>query len=417
MASATTTSYDAALKELWPMKRMNNLVYAGAPFLAMVPKGNKEFDGDALNVPIQYANPMGRSSAFATAQSNAQPSGQEKFVLTRVNDHHVFTIDNELILASKKDSGAVVSALDNESKSAISQLGRSLHQKLYGDGTGSIGTIGALAAGNLTLANVQDVVNFEVGQFVVGAATAAGALRDSGNAAQISAVNRDTGVLSTAGGDWDVQISGLLPGDFLFTEGDAQNAGSAVCVSGLGAWLPTSAPGATPFFGVDRTTDTVRLGGVRYDGSSDGTVREALMNGGTRLSREGTGAKATHIFMNTDDYGRLIIEQDSKGLIPITEKIGDIGFDGFRIHTGAGMQKVFEDFQCPVGFAYMLRLDTFKWWSLGGGVGGTGIHMDRSDGTPARRQANADGLEFRAKYYGQLGCDAPGWNAVITLPS
>ena len=40
-------------------------------------------------------------------------------------------------------------------------------------------------------------------------------------------------------------------------------------LSGLGAWLPSSAPGSTDsFFGVNRSSDATRLGGIRFDGSS-----------------------------------------------------------------------------------------------------------------------------------------------------
>src|SRR5690606_15045282 len=73
----------------------------------------------------------------------------------------------------------------------------------------------------------------------------------------------------------------IAPADTLNVLGD-YNAK----LSGLGAWIPASAPSVTPFFGVDRTVDVTRLAGVRVS-SAGKPLDEALVDAARRCNREG----------------------------------------------------------------------------------------------------------------------------------
>jgi hypothetical protein len=74
-------------------------------------------------------------------------------------------------------------------------------------------------------------------------------------------------------------VSGVASGDFIVPEGDLVTPGTYLCMAGLQDWIPASAPGATAFFGQDRTADTTRLGGQRqaFDTSIKQTILEAAM--------------------------------------------------------------------------------------------------------------------------------------------
>ena len=57
--------------------------------------------------------------------------------------------------------------------------------------------------------------------------------------------------------------------------------------SGLAAWIPSVAPTVGDnFYGVDRSIDSTRLAGVRYNGSAE-SIEEALVDASNLLAREG----------------------------------------------------------------------------------------------------------------------------------
>lgn len=407
LGGATGTTYDPVLKELYPQRVIDNMVYAGAPLLAMLPK-SEEFYGDQLILAAQHGNPQGRSATFLNAQANASPSTLKKFVLTRVSDYAVATLTTELIESSANNKGAIVAALKNEVDSALMQLGRSWHHACYNVAGGAIGQVGAFttSATTFTLANIEDVANWEIDQTIVANNTNDGVSVRAGTVL-VTAVNRDTGVI-TGDTQWDLPdgITGFAVNDFVFVQGDPGNK-----VSGLLGWLPTTAPtGGDSFFGVDRSVDPTRLAGVRFDGSAL-SIEEALIQGASRIARQGKLARPDYCFMHTVDFGNLIVALGSKKEYH-TERIGDIGFDGVLLHTPAGTIKVFPDFQCPNGTAFMLTMRTWKWWGLK-----KSPRLITVDGLRLLRQSAADGVEFRAVYRGQLGCTAPGFSGQITLPA
>ena len=166
-----------------------------------------------------------------------------------------------------------IEAATFEIDGAIEAATRSLAIALYGDGSGQIGVVGSLAtttASNdtVTLATIQDITNFEVGmQLNFGTAT---------TNKEISTINRDTGVILLSA------ASGATATEAIYVDGDKDNK-----LTGLGGWLPSSAPGSTDsFFGVNRSSDSTRLGGIRFDGSSL-PIEEALIGAAARVAREG----------------------------------------------------------------------------------------------------------------------------------
>lgn len=176
MTSATLTSYTPVIRELWPQRRVNNLVMEGAPLLALLPK-DETFTERIRHIALQYANPMGRSATFGTAQTNATPSGFAEFKVTRVSDYGVGTIDGETLESTQDNKAALVSAIERETKGALEELARSAHKNLYGTGSGTRGAFASSATVVLTLSSVSDVANWEVGMVVVAASTETGALR------------------------------------------------------------------------------------------------------------------------------------------------------------------------------------------------------------------------------------------------
>lgn len=395
------TSFASALKQHYTSDRIENMVYADNPLLAMLPK-YEQFGGKNLPIPIIHGNPQGRSAVFATAQANKTSSQLKDFVLTRNQDYALASISNEVLEASKGNANAFMEAATVEIDGAIQSATRSLATALYGTGSGTIGQVAnsSFATTALQLAEPSDVTNFEVGMKVVASAANGGGSVRSG-ALTIVGVDRDLGIL-TMDQNLSAGISAIAQNDFLSVQGDYDAK-----VKGLRAWLPDSAPSATPFFSVNRTADVTRLGGIRYDASAM-PIEEGLISAAARVARE--GGKPTHCFMNYQDFADLEKALGSKVQYIDLKVNAEIGFRGIVINGPRGPIKCIPDQNCPAGRAFMLQLDVWKLYSLG-----KAPRILDTDGLKMLRESSADAVEVRVGYYAQVGCRAPGWNANIKL--
>lgn len=400
--AVTNTNFAYALKTLWPQSRIQNTVYKDNPALALITK-HENFYGANMVLAVRYADSQGRSATFSTAQTNKGNHAGVAFTLTRAPDYGLGSVNTETILASKSDAGALVKALDTEMGSVTNSLKRSMGIGMYRSGTGSIGQISAgSTVGNpaITLSNINDVTNFEVGMVVTLHATDGAAQRTGTNT--ITAVDRDAGTLTTTTA-WTTGVSAAAASDYICQQGDLN-----LKVKGFAAWLPTTAPTSTAFFGVDRSVDTTRLGGKRVDISAL-NPEEGLVTAAMALGRE--GASPDYTFMNFVDFKNVEISLGSK-VQYVDMAVGEIGFRGIKINGPKGFITLLPDQNCPAGIAYMLQMDTWGLYSLG-----PAPQLLDVDGNKMLREASSDGVEFRLASYAQIGCEAPGYNAVLTLPS
>jgi hypothetical protein len=387
------TTFAAALKQHYTQEKIENMVYKDNPFLAMISK-YEDFGGENLKLPIKYGIPQGRSATFADAQANKTNTQLKAFLLTRVSDYSLASIQNETIEASKGNANAFMEAATVEIDGAIESATRSLAISLFGDGSGQIGVVGSLAtttASNdtITLATIDDITNFEVGmQLNFGTATVN---------KEISTINRDTGVILVNA------ASGATASEVIYIDGDKDAK-----LTGLGGWLPSSAPGSTDsFFGVNRSSDATRLGGIRFDGSSL-PLEEALIGAAARVARE--GGKPDVCFMNYSNFADLEKALGSKVSYVDVKVNPEIGFRGVLIHGPRGPIKVVPDQNCPKDVAFMLQMDVWKLYSLG-----KAPKILDSDGLKFLRDSSADSVEVRVGYYAQLGCRGPGYNVRVAL--
>ena len=386
------TTFAAALKQHYTDEKIENMVYKDNPFLAMIAK-YEDFGGENLKLPVKYGLPMGRSATFGDAVSNKSASQLKAFLLTRKADYAIASIANETIEASKGNANAFIEAATFEIDGAIEAATRSLAISLYGDGSGQIGVVGSIDTTGtndaITLATIQDVTNFEVGmQLNFGTAT---------TNKKIDSINRDTGVFILDA------ASGATTTEAIYVDGDKDNM-----LTGLAGWLPSSAPGSTDsFFGVNRSSDSTRLGGIRFDGSSL-PLEEALIGAAARVARE--GGKPDVCFINYNNFADLEKALGSKVSYVDVKVNPEIGFRGILVHGPRGPIKVVPDQNCPNGVAYMLQMDVWKLYSLG-----KAPKILDSDGLKFLRESTADAVEARIGYYAQLGCRGPGYNVRIAL--
>jgi hypothetical protein len=258
------------------------------PTFALLPK-NESTDGLAgkyIPVPIQYADPMGRSHTFANAQGNQTPNQYQSFFVYVIQDYQLVTITNLLIEQTKTNAGAFVDEMKRQMDGGIKNLSNNMAFELFGSGTATRGVIGTAITNpspgvyQFTLQNPQNVVNFEVNMTIQASLTDGGApINANTDLGLVSSVNRATGVIqftvvsgnpavNWANGNY-ITVQGDIPAAGGSGSGPLGSVGSYLAASGLSAWLPATDPSLSDsFWGVNRSVDPTRLAGLRYDASA-----------------------------------------------------------------------------------------------------------------------------------------------------
>lgn len=423
---ANVSNQVAALKELYTGDEfMKDLVYKKNPLLALIPKDESPdgFAGKYIPVPLVYATPQGRSANFSNAQTNQTAPGVSAFFVYRVSNYQLVTITNELLEATKNNAGAFVDEAKLNMDTGFRNISNDLAADLFSAGNGVRGQLASISTGVITLSQAAQVVQFEVGMVLVAFSISGNVYTQSTGAAlgYVIAVNRSAGtvtVSATSGGaagtpsNWSASFPYLgVQGDVAFGTISVQTGFSKI--SGLGAWLPVTAPSSGDnFWNVDRSVDVTRLAGVRFDGSSE-SIEEALIDASALVARE--GGQPDMCFMSFASYAALEKALGSKvQYVDVKHEEADIAFAGIRVHAPYGPITVIPDRSCPAQTAYLLQMDVWKLRSLGKAPHVLTYGLEGLEGV---RVGNADALEIRIGYYANLVCSAPGWNAVVQLSS
>lgn len=391
--------------------------------MALVPKDESPagFAGKYIPVPLIYGTPAGRSATFSNAQNNQTAPALASFFVYRVSNYQIATITNELLEATKDNAGAFIDEAKLVMDTAFRNISNDLALDLYSDGSGARGQISAINSGVITLSDASSVVNFEVGMALVSYSVSGSTYTQSTGAASgyVIAVNRYAGTITvsaSAGGvagtptNWSTSFPMLgVEGDVAF--GSLSATTSFKKVSGLGAWFPQTAPSPSDsFWGVNRSVDS-RMYGVIAQNTSNETIEEALIDAASLVARE--GGQPDMCFMNFASYSALEKSLGSKvQYVDVRHDEADIAFAGLKIHAPYGPITVIPDRNCPSRTAYLLQMDTLKFRSLGKAPH---ILTYGLEGLEGLRVGNADALEIRIGYYGNLVCNAPVWNCVVPL--
>ncbi len=278
---------------------------------------------------------------------------------------------------TKSDAGAFVDAAKLQMDGGFRNITNNIAFELFGSGTATRGIStaastqnGVVAAGTvLPLSNAQSVVQFEVGMTLVASATDGGA--PSSDTVIITGVDRANGIItgtasaSSLSGNWAIgtglaylSVQGDLP------SGGASSTGSFLALSGLAAWLPVTTPASNDnFWGVNRSADPTRLGGLRYNATSY-TIEEGMTNALAFANRE--GAKPDICIMDFASYAALVNALGAKvQYVQVKHDEVEVAFDGITFQSAYGKITVLADRSCPPQTAYVLTMNTFKLRSLG----------------------------------------------------
>lgn len=426
---ASSSNQLAALKELYVDDRdyMKNLVYSKNPLLALVPKNESPdgFAGKYIPVPLEYGNPAGRAHSFSNAQNQQTASDVVSYFVYAIADYQLCTITNLLMEQTKSNAGAFVDEASRTLNNSFRNISNNMAFELFSGGTASRGQISAAGVSlsgstlSFVLLNPGQVVQFEVGMTIQASSADGGAAAQnvSGtiDAIQITSVNRITGAVSgtvvqgAPGTSWLANYYLQILGDIGI--GGASTIAGMLGLSGLSAWVPFSAiPASDNFWGVNRSADPTRLGGLRFDASAM-SISEGLTNALAFANRE--GAAPDIIVLDFISYSTLINELGAKvQYVQLEHDSVEVSFEAIHFHSAYGKIPVLADRSSQAQTAWCLTLDSWKLRTLGKAPHILTYGMEGLEGL---RVGNADALEIRIAYYGNLICSAPGYNMQVAL--
>lgn len=424
MASGNTIiTIDALLKEYYDDGALVNETYLKKPLWAMMNKSRSvgNVTGRSFVHPVVYATSQGRAVSFTQAQTNSQLTGELSvdFTVTRLNNYQVASVDTQTVLATQDNRGAFTKAVTLITDNALRNLGNDQEIAMFGDGSGVRGNISAgttIASPTLSLAVAANAVYFEVGmelQLASSATATPRAFGSAGHGLYVIAVDRINGTLTIGTTpnpatatpvNINNAVSGIptaATGDYIFCVGD-----QGLKMSGISAWIPYGGPTSTLFYGVDRTTDPVRLAGNWLDGSQL-SIEDSFIEASTQVANQ--GYELSHFFVPYSKFAQLMKSQSAKVMIQ-NEVAPGISFEGAEVLTPTGPVMVVPARNCPQNRMFGLNLDTWDYIHLG-----DPIQVFNYDGNTWLRQATSDGMEIRFFSLGNVVCRTPASNITISV--
>lgn len=419
--------------DAWVMK---DLVFNKNRFLSMVDKDETEMGLGGLNfpIPVLYDVGGGGSANLGTAQTYQTAPATASFLLTTVNVYRVGSIQNQFLRASAQNIGAFMPAAKMNVKSLYMGAANDIAYQMFADGSGTRGTYGlgggSIASGVIQLDNLGMVYQFSVNMALNSYSISGATATQSTGGAIGYVIGIDTGLgqitvsatLQGAAGtpsNWSTSFPYLgRAGDTLFSTNGLLSA-NMLCIAGLGAWVPTVVPGVSDsFFTQNRSVSPTKLAGLRFVGTAE-SIQDCLIDATNQLAAQSSEAGDPDvIFINPVSYQTLTKNLTGQGVYQmIRAKINEeveISFKALVLPTANGEISIIQDRNCPSQTAYILTMKTWKLRSLGKVpqfLTFPGFYDMLGFPIPGQ-----DAVEIRVGGYLNLSCNAPGANAVVTLP-
>ena len=419
--------------DAWVMK---DLVFNKNRFLSMVDKDETEMGLGGLNfpIPVLYDVGGGGSANLGTAQQYQTAPATASFLLTTVNVYRVGSIQNQFLRASAQNIGAFMPAAKMNVKSLYMGAANDIAQQMFSDGSGTRGTYGlgagSISNGVITLDNLgmvyQFSVNMALNSFSISGSTATQST--GANLGYVIAVDTGAGTITVSATQqgaagtptgWSSAFPYLgRAGDTSFAT-NGLNSSNMLCIAGLGAWLPSTAPsGSDSFFSVNRSVSPTKLAGLRFAGSSE-SIQDCLIDATNQLAAQSSEAGDPDvIFINPVSYQTLVKNLTGQGQYQmIRAKVNEeveISFKALVLPTANGEISIIQDRNCPAQTAFILTMKSWKLRSLGKipqFLTFPGFYDNLGFPIPGQ-----DAVEIRVGGYLNLSCNAPGANATVALP-
>jgi hypothetical protein len=403
------------IKEHYAPMPVINMAAQNNKALGLLTKRNRKASGDGGGKywvqPIQYADPGGGSSDFTTANAYTDNESQyAAFQVTRKKHYRISKVDNETIEATAAGNIDAFEPAFDEFDKAMRAEGNYLNFRFFRGKGGAIGRMSnaTFATTVLTLDDPAGCWGVRRNDVLNLASTdgTSGAIRTG--SIKVSSVQRRAGTITTTA-NISTGVAAAAQNDYVFLAGDF-----GLASSGLIDWAPDSAPGATSFYGVDRTADDM-LGGLRIDASDGRPVHEALVDSVSALDEY--GADPDVAFANPRALATLTKQLEGKWVIMKGQGYGgqeaDIGYRGWQVTVEGHEVTVFSDRCCQVARIWVSQLDTWTLFSAGMAPN----FITKRAGSIIKISETADAYEARVGEYYNFSNKAPSYTCNVKLAS
>lgn len=433
---ASLTDWEASLKEMYGEADTKPLSFVDNVLLGTLPKERKKGGGDYFVQTVYRAAPGGGSGSFAKAKLNGYSSKISKLNITRVPMWQRVAVNARLMLAGEKTDESV-HAVSKEFDNGFTELAGKAERRLFRSASGRIGqvkTTTTVSTDTIILTDKADAWNFQAGDKCQFSATETGGAVHTGGTSSgiltVETVDYDAGTIKCTGADNSAEAQ-VAVNDYIYQDGDYD-----ACIAGLESWLPAgsgrTAALAASFYGLTRSVDPQRLGGIYVDGTAlNGDANDILIHTEAELVKH--GAKPDVVICPTDFFRDLakIWRSERQGFERVMVSASDRTssgdpliisrlYPGIKAMVGGSMLTIIPTRNCPSNRLYMLQRDTWTIRHVGSGIpmfateelGGQMLQMD----TWTSGQTDIEVVAWLAADF-NLGCEAPGKNAVVLLPT
>lgn len=411
----TLTTADAILKQHYAPGPLLNMAAQQNTTFGLLSKKNKRTTttggGRSWTQPIRISYPGGGSSDFGTAMAATNnASGFGVFTVTRKSHYRLAKMQTELIEATETGAEDAFEDMIDELDRGIEAEANYLNFRLFRNFGGNSGKVtnSNLAMTIATLSDPSDAWAWVKNDNASMASTdgTSGALKTG--SLTVASVQRSAGTIT-----FTQNISTGVPtaaqNDFLFLAGDF-----GLALSGFLDWVPDAAPGATAFYGQDRSVEPEMLGGLRVDASQTGApVHEVLID--MMAKADQFGAMLDVIIMHPLATADLTKQLEGKWVIVKAQDYdgdAEVGYKGWNVSLNGKDVTILTDRVCPLKHVYGLQLDTWTLFSAGTAP----MFLQKRTGSILKVSENADAIEARIGEYINLSNKGPGWNVVGILP-
>lgn len=382
----TMTSADKALKTLYLGAVTDQLNTEINPLLSAIKQTTTDVWGKEVRRLVKY----GINGGIGAGDEDGDlptPSGNsyEQIVSTLKNLYGTIEISDKAIRASQNDAGAFVNLLNAEMEGLVKASAFNFGRMLYGDGTGTLGTVYGFSINNIT---VDSVVNFTEGMIID---IKTENYEDSPiKGRKIIAVDRSTKTIVVDGAPIDV--GQILTGYKITMQGSANKE-----ITGLGAIFGDS----STLYGLDRNKNSWL---VPYKQKINGEITETDIQKAIDTLDDNYGSRVNFIVCSSG-----VKRSFQKHLSTYKRNLDVMELNGgYKALSYNGIPIVSDRF-CPKGTMYLLNTDDFalhqlcdwKW-------------LEDEDGKVLRQKAGKPTYTATLVKYADLVCSRPCGQAVLT---
>lgn len=333
----TLSNADKALKSVYLDVIADQLNNKTNPLLsAIASTGNDVWGKEIRKLAIYGVNGgIGAGSEDGDLPESAG-NNYEQFVLTLKNLYGTIEISDKAVRASENNSGAFVSLLNAEMDGLIKASSFNFGRMLFGDGSGKLATVSAIASGVITLDTVKNVMEGMIVDF----RTSAGEAIAAASGRKILSVDRANKKITVSG--TTLTTSTVAVDSIITLQGSYNNE-----ITGLGAIFSDSGT----LYGLDKSTHPWLNPFVKKNA---GSITELDIQTALDTIEERSGGSVNFIVCS---WGvRRALQQlfaANKRVIDTVELDG-----GYKAISYNGIPIVADRF-CPEGTMYLLNTEDF----------------------------------------------------------